>query len=155
MRKKTSDGDCDGFLAALSKEGEKYLGRVPLVREIMMNYVDERMADQGKGNVSEILKRYAEIFLGESKEYRPVPSWNEPGGIDKFIEKQLNIRAETPTTAVMFLLVKMYDDVVSISQSGKSYAERQSEFLGQMEMWLKILMGIDPNEQGINLIPNT
>lgn len=84
-----------------------------------------------------------------------MPSWNAPGGIDKFIEKQLNIRAETPETAVTYALMQMYRDAAEAVTMKASTNEKQEQFLGQMEMWLKILMGIDPDEQGVNLIPST
>lgn len=127
-----------------------------IVRMFVMDIIS-RLGEESDAAVKEIddsISRLGRIFLGKDlKKHEPIPEWNAPGGVDRFLvehslapmEQDAQGRMET----FFFQLVGTVRDVVEFAgQEGVLKEQWDWQINAEIESYVNALLGIyiDPDE---------
>ena len=95
--------------------------------------------------VMEAMQVTARIFLGQDENHRAVVGWNQPGGIDVHLAKQLRLQDITPEDRVvnaLYQLVKEICLLVAQEQRGELPENTRWQMDAAIEQFTKLFLGL-------------
>lgn len=93
----------------------------------------------------EALLKTARIFLGQDPNHVPVVGWNEPGGIDEHLAKELNLVDVTPEDRVvnaLYLLACEICQLVKQEQLGMPEENTRWQMDAAIEQTARLFIGL-------------
>ena len=97
--------------------------------------------------------KLAGIFLGENKSFAVIPGWNEPGGIDVFVFKQLNRIGDTPREVVAGAFVQLLIEIYGVLNQAQSRALEenwQCRIDAIVHTYTGLLVGLSPKSEPLD-----
>lgn len=146
----------DGIHAATK---QNYLGDVRvielLLREQITRFIDGYLAAKTKNGrllVAKRVARYvANILLGRNPAYTPQHKWNEPGHVDEFCAKWLELADTKPVDRIRHAVLLLLLDVLAISeyagQSGVLVEQWLPQYEATLQRYVLLFTGIDTATQ--------
>lgn len=91
------------------------------------------------------LRKTARIFLGQDAMHVPVVGWNEPGGIDEHLAKELNLTDVPPedrVTNALYLLASEICQLVKQEQLGMPEENTRWQMDAAIEQTTRLFLGL-------------
>jgi hypothetical protein len=167
---KNSQSDSAGMVAALDAASkENYLGDPQVVGFLLRNYANTCLQRRSHilGDVTEDspewpikrtesaqadyddARRLADVFLGKNKMFNPIPAFNRPGVIDRWLVDELHVAGDSPeevvNRAVVTFLLKFYDmaNIIAATPENEDTDDTNQMMIdGLMQKFTKLVMGI-------------
>lgn len=92
-----------------------------------------------------VLRRTADILLGRDSNTVPIGGWNQPGGVDEHLAKELNLpdaSAEGRVVRTLCLLTEEICSLVAQEERGEPLENTRWQMHAAVEMTCKMLLGI-------------
>ena len=92
-----------------------------------------------------VMAKNAAILLGKDSSYRPVIGWNQPGGIDAHLVKELNIDEADPERRVIIAqweLAKEICQLVKQEEQGQPQEATRWQMDAAIEQMAKLFLGL-------------
>lgn len=167
---KNRQSDSAGMVAALDAASkENYLGDPQVVGFLLRNYANSSLqqrsqiltgvdpdSDLWKTKVDESsqaaygeAQRLADVFLGKNKMFNPIPAFNRPGVIDRWLVDELHLVGDSPEDnvcrAVVIFLVKFYElvNIIMDTPENEDTDETNQKMIDDhMQKFTKLILGI-------------
>jgi len=152
-----------GIIAAFTARPDGYLGdpgtvgdalRLALVEVLDIRdgvHTDKIPEGELAQRVTEALRKTARIFLGQDPDHRPVIGWNQPGGIDVHLAKELNLVDVPPEDRVvnaLWQLVKEICQLVAQEEQGMPPENTRWQMDAAIGQHIKLLLGLPLDKPG-------
>lgn len=125
------------------------LGEVLDIRDgVHMDRIPEGEFPQ---RVMESMQKTARIFLGQDPNTRPIIGWNQPGGIDEHLVKELrlvDIPPEDRVVNALWQLVKEICQLVAQEQQGMPPENTRWQMDAAIEQTTKLFLGLPMDKPG-------
>lgn len=105
----------------------------------------ELSEEESNSKLGAVLRRTADIFLGRDSDTVPIVGWNQPGGIDEHLAKELNLpdaSAEGRVVRTLYLLTDEIYSLVAQEERGEPLENTRWQMHAAIEMTCKMLLGI-------------
>ena len=92
-----------------------------------------------------VMAKNAAILLGKDASYRPIIGWNQPGGIDAHLVKELNIDEADPARRVItaqWQLVKEFCALLKQEEQGQPQEATRWQMDAGVEQMVKLMLGL-------------
>ena len=167
---KNRQSDSAGMVAALDAASkDNYLGDPQVIGFLLRNYANtclqrrsQILADVTEDSPEWPIKRtesaqadyddarrLADVFLGKNKIFNPIPAFNRPGVIDRWLVDELHVAGDSPeevvNRAVVIFLLKFYDMVNIIAATPENEdTDKTNQMMidGLMQKFTKLILGI-------------
>ena len=167
---KNRQSDSAGMVAALDAASkENYLGDPQVVGFLLRNYANTCLQRRSHilGDVPEDspewpikrtesaqadyddARRLADVFLGKNKMFNPIPAFNRPGVIDRWLVDELHLVGDSPEDnvcrAVVIFLVKFYElvNIIMDTPENEDTDETNQKMIDDhMQKFTKLILGI-------------
>lgn len=96
-------------------------------------------------------EKAAAIFLGQDVNHRAVVGWNQPGGIDEHVAKELNISEPDPTKRVRLALRELWKEIFALVQQeeqGMPPENTRWQMEAAIEQTTKMFIGLPLDRPG-------
>jgi hypothetical protein len=153
----------DAGIASAFLAGDAYLGD-PLtveaeLRLMLADILTVREARQSGGlaeaaaleRCNARMELAARVLLGEADEYKPVIGWNQPGGVDEHLAKELNLAEADPVRRLIlaqWLLVKEICQLVRQEEDGMPTENTRWQMDAAIGQHTKLLLGLPMDKPG-------
>lgn len=134
-------------------ERENYLGDPEVVESLLRQTVSlvcrdfQKPAAEFLAETDSECTRLAKIFLGKDSQYGPMSGWNEPGFIDKYVDKLNGEESETPEQALHGLFASFITSVIKIVNYANEPGVMKEHWDWQIDELLNeythVLLGLD------------
>ena len=155
--------------AVNAASAENYLGDPQVVGFLLRNYANNCLqqrsqmldgvdpdsdlwktkVDESSQAASDAARRLADVFLGKIKMFNPIPGFNRPGVIDRWLVDELHVAGDSPEEvvyrAVVTFLLKFYDVVNIILESPENEDADEIDQMridDIMQRFTKLMLGI-------------
>lgn len=152
-----------GIIAAFTARPDGYLGdpgtvsdalRLMLVEVLDIRdgvHADEIPEGELPQRVMEAMQKTARIFLGQDPAHRPVIGWNQPGGIDAHLAKELRLSDVPPedrVTNALWLLVQEICQLVKQEEQGMPEENTRWQMDAAIDQTTKLFLGLPMDKPG-------
>jgi len=106
---------------------------------------NELSEEESNAKLGAVLRITADIFLGRDSDTVPIVGWNQPGGIDEHLAKELNLpdaSAEGRVACTLLLLTEEIYSLVAQEERGEPPENTRWQMNVAVEMTTKMLLGI-------------
>jgi hypothetical protein len=148
--------DTASFSASLEamESDSGYLGDTQFIDALLRGTIQKAMAAISAkkfDTLEQVAARTGGILLGADKRYAPMPTWNEPGGIDEFCAKWCGVDETEPlkrmTGAVLAMINECVDLALYVGANQPKAAEVNLGIDGIVQKYLFIFIGVSPPDQ--------
>lgn len=146
--------------AASNTDTMAYLGNPQVVESILrmgalevFQGLSGKQPTQVEDFVYQIAIKTMKPFLGEDRNYKPLPGWNKKGAIDTFIAKWVGIDEMLPLARLAGAFIHMISELMDIenyaSVSGVKDEEWNFQVEGIFTWYTRLLLGVSPPQQAL------
>lgn len=138
-------GDYQTLVDILGEYGSAVIQRLAQASALEIGFDEKQKADIAGA------RELADVLLGQKPdEYNPVPGWNEPGQIDRFVAAQVNIDEADPSDTLVVALLFMATDMhnaAHMADAGAPEDDWKSAIDGSIDEMARLMIGIPFYEQ--------